>query len=128
MIDPILFFKFIKFCVVGCSGMVVDFGTTWLLKEKLKTNKYAANSCGFILAATSNYLLNRIWTFESDNEQIAVEYFSFFLIASIGLALNNLIVRLFNDKWRFNFYVSKLIAIGLVTLWNFIMNFLFTFA
>ncbi|OQC33736.1 MAG: GtrA-like protein [Bacteroidetes bacterium ADurb.Bin057] len=56
MIDKIFILKFIKFCVVGASGMVVDFGVTWILKEKLKVNKYIANSTGFILAATSNYV------------------------------------------------------------------------
>lgn len=128
MIDKILILKFIKYCVVGFSGMVVDFGATWLLKEKLKVNKYIANTCGFILASTSNYILNRVWTFESQSEEIATEYFSFFAIALIGLGINNLILWLLNDKLKWNFYLSKVFAIGVVTVWNFAMNFLFTFA
>ena len=52
-----MLWKFLKFCIVGSSGMIIDFGTTWLLKEKVKINKYLANSTGFILAATSNYLI-----------------------------------------------------------------------
>jgi putative flippase GtrA len=113
--------------VVGISGMVIDFGTTWLLKEKLNVNKYIANSCGFILAASSNYALNRIWTFESHSQRIASEYFSFVGISVIGLALNNLIIYIFSDKLKWNFYLSKFFAIGVVTLWNFGMNFIFTF-
>ncbi|MDR1886557.1 MAG: GtrA family protein [Prevotellaceae bacterium] len=119
--------KFLKFCAVGFSGMVIDFGTTWLLKEKLRVNKYVANSCGFILAASSNYMLNRIWTFESHRAQIVTEYFSFVGFAVFGLALNNLIVYIFSDKLKWNFYLAKVFAIGIVTLWNFGMNFLFTF-
>lgn len=124
----ILILKFIKYCVVGFSGMLVDFGITWLLKEKLQFNKYVANTIGFISAATSNYVLNRIWTFESQSNKIMTEYTSFFIIALVGLGLNNLILMLLNDKLKMNFYLSKLIAILIVTLWNFIMNFLFTFA
>jgi len=56
MIDKIFLLKFIKFCAVGFSGMVIDFGTTWLLKERARVNKYIANSAGFVLAATSNYI------------------------------------------------------------------------
>jgi putative flippase GtrA len=97
------------------------------LKEKLKVNKYIANSCGFILAASSNYLLNRIWTFESHNQRITSEYFSFVGIAVIGLVLNNLIVFLLSDKLKWNFYIAKVFAIGVVILWNFGMNFMFTF-
>jgi len=56
MIDKVILVKFLKFCLIGLSGMLIDFGTTWLLKEKLRINKYFANSTGFILAATSNYI------------------------------------------------------------------------
>ena len=127
MIDRIIIIKFLKFCVVGFSGMLIDFGTTWLLKEKARINKYIANSTGFILAATSNYIWNRIWTFGSKNEKIAVEYFSFILISVVGLGINNFVIYLLNDKFKLNFYLSKLIAIGVVTIWNFVMNFLITF-
>ena len=127
MIDRILLIKFLKFCAVGFSGMLIDFATTWVLKEKARINKYIANSTGFILAATSNYIWNRIWTFNSKNEEIAVEYFSFILISIAGLGINNLVIYLLNDKLKFNFYLSKLIAIGVVTIWNFTMNFILTF-
>lgn len=119
--------KFIKFCLVGFTGMIVDFGITWFLKEIIKLNKYIANSSGFIAAASSNYLLNRIWTFQSHNEHIATEYLSFFTIALLGLGLNNLIICFLSDKMKWNFYLSKIIAIGIVTLWNFGVNYFFTF-
>jgi putative flippase GtrA len=128
MIDNVLLFKFIKFCIVGFSGMVIDFGTTWLLKEKARLNKYIANSTGFILAATSNYIWNRFWTFHSENPSIATEYFSFILISLAGLGINNLILYLGTEKLKMNFYLSKLIATGFVTIWNFIMNYLITFS
>ena len=125
--NSLFLLKFIKFCAVGFSGMCIDFVATWLLKEKAKINPYIANSCGFILAASSNYLLNRLWTFASTNPQIAREYFSFFAIALLGLALNNLTIWILSKKYNLNFYLSKLIAIFLVTIWNFNMNLLFTF-
>lgn len=128
MIDKLVIFKLIKFCVVGFSGMILDFGITWLLKEKIKINKYIANSTGFVLAASSNYFFNRFWTFNSQNSQIVTEYLSFFGISIIGLLINNLIIYLLSDRIKLNFYVSKLIAIIIVTLWNFGMNYFFTFS
>ena len=122
-----LILKFIKYSIVGVSGVFCDFGATWLLKEKAHVNKYIANTFGFILAATSNYILNRVWTFASKNDKIIQEYIYFFTIALAGLALNNLILMILNDKLKLNFYLSKSIAIVIVTLWNFIMNYLFTF-
>ena len=122
-----MFLQFIKFCVVGGTGVVVDFGITFLFKEKLKLNKYLANSLGFMAAASTNYLLNRWWTFRSHDPEVAQQYVQFVGISAIGLILNNIIIYLLNDKARLNFYLSKLIAIGLVTLWNFFMNYYFTF-
>ncbi|MBG0858169.1 MAG: GtrA family protein [Bacteroidales bacterium] len=119
--------KFLKFCLIGFSGMIIDFGTTWLLKEKAGINKYIANSTGFILAATSNYFWNRVWTFHSENPRIATEYLLFILISVTGLGLNNLVIYILADRLRVNFYISKLVATGVVTLWNFTMNFLITF-
>jgi putative flippase GtrA len=128
MIDQLLLWKFLKFCIVGSSGMIIDFGTTWLLKEKVKINKYIANSTGFILAATSNYLLNRFWTFHPQNHQFVTAYISFILISVAGLVINNFVVFLLTEKVKLNFYLSKLISIGIVTVWNFSMNYLFTFS
>ena len=122
-----MFLQFIKFCVVGGTGVVVDFGITFLFKEKLKLNKYIANSLGFMAAASTNYLLNRWWTFRSHDPEVAQQYVQFVGISAIGLILNNIIIYLLNDKARLNFYLSKLIAIGLVTQWNFFMNYYFTF-
>lgn len=127
MIDSTLIVKFLKFCLVGFSGMVVDFGTTWLCKEKFGWNKYVSNSSGFILAATNNYLWNRLWTFQSTNTNIPVEYGKFFLISAIGLGINNLVVYLLHGKLKLNFYLAKIIAVAVVTIWNFAMNYLFTF-
>lgn len=122
-----LIIKFLKFGIVGLSGTAIDFLFTWICKEKLKWNKFISNSIGFSIAATSNYILNRIWTFESNNPEVSREYLSFFFISSIGLALNNLFVFLFNEKLKFNFYLSKAFAITLVAICNFIPNYLFTF-
>ena len=119
--------RFLKFCLVGGSGVVVDFGITYLAKEFLKLNKYVANSLGFICAATSNYILNRTWTFGSSDPDIAMQYFRFFGFSLIGLAINNLVIYLLHGRVKWNFYIVKLIATCVVTFWNFSMNYIFTF-
>jgi len=123
-----VFFKFIKFGIVGFSGLVLDFGTTWISKERLKIQKYIANAMGFTLAATSNYYLNRVWTFKSENPEIAIEFSQFLIVSLIGLAINTLILWLIVTKLKFNFYLSKVFAIMVVMLWNFFANLYFTFA
>lgn len=81
------YLKFLKFGVVGFSGLLIDFGVTYLFKEVFKVQKYLANAIGFMMAASSNYFFNRIWTFKSTNPNIAFEYSEFIVISFIGLGL-----------------------------------------
>jgi len=119
--------KFLKFAAVGMSGLIVDYAFTYIFKEFFKVQKYISNSIGFTIAASTNYILNRIWTFESENPDIAVEYTEFLVISLIGLGLNNLILWLIVSRFKINFYVAKFFAICVVTLWNFLANFFITF-
>jgi putative flippase GtrA len=119
--------QFLKFCVVGASGTIIDFGLTYIFKEKLRANKYISNSIGFISAATSNYILNRVWSFENHNPAIGEQYMLFMAISLLGLGINNGVIFLSTKKFHPNFYVAKIVATGVVTLWNFAMNYLFTF-
>lgn len=125
--DKIVLLKFLKFGVVGFSGLFVDFGITYFLKEKLKVEKFISNSIGFCIAASSNYILNRTWTFNSTNPKVMLEFSEFFIISLFGLGLNLLILWILTSKFKWNFYLSKLFAILFVTLWNFGANMLYTF-
>ncbi|MBN3035904.1 MAG: GtrA family protein [Bacteroidales bacterium] len=120
--------KFIKFAAVGFSGLFVDFGITFLCKEKIRIQKYLSNAIGFTSAATTNYLLNRVWTFQSHDPRIMLEYSQFLIISLIGLGINTLVLWILNSRFHIHFYLSKLLAIGVVTLWNFLANYFITFA
>ncbi|MBP5205669.1 MAG: GtrA family protein [Bacteroidales bacterium] len=113
---------------MGLFGAFVNFGVTFVCKEWIKLNKYLSNILGFVFAATTNYILNRLWTFQSDNPQIGTEYAKYFFIAIIGLGIDTLTVYLLNGKLKWNFYLSKVFAVGASTLWNFFGNLLITCA
>lgn len=127
MIDKPFILKFLKFGIVGASGVIVDFGFTYLCKEIIKIPKYISNAIGFTIAASSNYILNRVWTFRSHNPEIGIEYGKFIFISLIGLGINTLILWILVSKYKRNFYLSKLFAIACVTVWNFFANMAFTF-
>jgi putative flippase GtrA len=127
-----LVLKFLKFGVVGASGMAVHGGLLFLLKEVVNLNPFVANTIGFIAAASSNYFLNRIWTFRSKEKQVGVEYVKFIIVSVIGLGINTGSLWLLNTllpqwaaDWRF--YILWVVAVGITTLWNFFGNLLFTF-
>lgn len=124
--------KFIKFGIVGFSGMFVHGGVLYLFKDVIGWPILISNTLGFILAASWNYFFNRIWTFHSKEKQVGVEYLKFIVVSLVGLGVNNgtlwAMGRLlpdWNADWRF--YILWIVAVGVTTLWNFFGNLLFTF-
>jgi len=120
--------KVIRFGLIGISGMVIDYGSTYLCKEIVGMDKYVSNLIGFTLAATSNYFLNRNIVFKNEARNHTRQYLGFVGISSVGLLLNSFIIWLMSDYWfDFNFYISKTIATGVVFFWNFSMNYFLNF-
>lgn len=125
--------KFLKFGVVGFSGMIVDYGFFYVFKEIVGLPVLISNMLSFTIAASSNYFFNRIWTFRSQNKKIGKEYLSFFVISLIGLGINTLTLficdKFLLTGWdsKLRIYVLKLIAIAVTTIWNFFGNLLYTF-
>ena len=122
------FSKGLKFVMVGCLGLCIDFSITWLCKEKLNWNKFLANSLGFSFAVVQNFFLNRIWTFKNNDEHIALQFSKYLFVAITGLILNNLFLYIFikYTKGR-NFYTCKIMVTGIVFIWNFLANSLYIF-
>ncbi|MEP6595324.1 MAG: GtrA family protein [Ginsengibacter sp.] len=117
--------KVLKFGLVGCTGLMIDFALTFLLKEKLHINKYLANAVGFTCAVVSNFILNTYWTF---NDYFTSQKFFLFAIISLsGLLLNSSVIMILVKKLHANFYVAKAIAVFVVFLWNFLLNNYITF-
>ena len=118
--------KLIKYGIIGSTSFIIDFSVTYYLKEILLLDKMLANSCGFCMGACQNFLFNKFWSFKSDNN-IYREFIVFIMIAVVGLTLNSLIILFFNGVLNLNFYLCKIIAVGMVFFWNFSMNYKFNF-
>ncbi len=125
--------QFIKFGIVGLLGTIIDLGVYNLLVFKFNFNIYTSRIISFTLAATANYILNRIWTFRSKEKKIAKQYIQFFFISIIGLGLNliimkslqNIVSGIEEELLRIN--IPVVIAITIVLFWNFLANRYWTF-
>lgn len=116
-----------KYGIVGISGIFIDFGITWFLKEKIRSNKYLANASGFSVAVISNFLLNKYWTFQNHSPNQGWQFLLFLLIAVVGLLLNFILIKFIHGKKKVPFYTAKILAIGIVFCWNYCANTLITF-
>lgn len=116
-----------RFAIVGLSGIMVDLFVTWYFKEIKLTSYLLANALGFCFACTSNYILNRIYTFDNRDSRILRQFSMFILFSLVGLLINSMIVYILGERFKMNFYLSKVCAIGLVFCWNLTISRLVTF-
>jgi putative flippase GtrA len=147
--------RFFKFSVVGTIGAVVDFGTFNLLVGVLGLWPVAASVCSFLAAITSNFTWNRFWTYpDSRSKRIHHQVLQFGLVNLIGLAIRTPVFALAQRpaarvaesmllRWGAAIGATPLaslgpaaigrnlalaLAVGLVLLWNFAVNRLWTYS
>ncbi len=79
----------------------------------------------------SNFFLNESWTFRSfgrdvvSGSNLLLRLLRFQVICGAGIALAMVLLNLFYRYLGVNLYAANLLAILLVTFWNFWMNALF---
>ena len=61
------FRKFIRFCIVGLSGVIVNLGTLTLLVHLLHVNTLLSGAIAIEVSIASNFFLNHTYTFHSGN-------------------------------------------------------------
>lgn len=77
--------EFIKFGMVGVSGMAVDLLLVTFFKEFFSYDVRFCSILAFPFAVTSNYILNCLWTFKGNQTINIISYVKFFFTNIIGL-------------------------------------------
>ncbi|HVZ08121.1 GtrA family protein [Rhodopila sp.] len=79
--------EFFRFGIVGAIGFAIDTATVYSLRGSL--GLYGAGAAAYLTAATSNWLLNRVWTFRGRGSGPAHRQWLKFLLANlVGFVLN----------------------------------------
>lgn len=79
--------SFIRFGIVGATGFVWDSCTVYALRHV--TNLYVAGTCGFLVAATLNWVSHRFWTFRAAEHAPAhVQWAKFLMTNALGFIFN----------------------------------------
>jgi len=122
--------RFLRFGLVGLSGVVVDMVILYLLHTTFGFPLTRSKIVAAEIAILNNFLWNDAWTFADVSlrqrgwSARLKRFLKFNLICLGGLILNVLVLNLvynliFGQRWA---YLANLIAIGLVTIWNFWLN------
>jgi putative flippase GtrA len=79
--------RFIRFAVVGLLGLCWDTGTVYALRGI--AGLYVAGTVAFVVAASANWVVNRIWTFRGHNHAAPhVQWAKFLAANAIGFVFN----------------------------------------
>ena len=120
-----------KFFLVGASGVVINYTISSMLTNGALTNLWYlyASMIGILCSVTSNFLLNKSWTFEDKDfswRHTLKQYGLFFGISSGGIILQLVLVILFVTL-GLQYERSLFLAIMAASIGNFLLNSKFTF-
>jgi dolichol-phosphate mannosyltransferase len=129
----VLFFsKAARFYTVGASGLLINYSISSSLANGLfaDISYMHATLIGIICSMTSNFLLNKRWTFEDKNfllKRTLKQYGMFTGFSSFGAALQLLLVYLLTGASGFNYEISLFTAVAIASVSNFLLNKRWTF-
>lgn len=122
--------RFLRFGLVGFSGVFVDMAVLYLLSDPttlawpLTRSKIIAGE----IAILNNFFWNDAWTFadvsarQQEWHQRLKRFMKFNAICLAGLVLNVLVLNLVFNFLIPNRYIANFIAIAVATIWNFWIN------
>lgn len=117
--------EFVKFCLVGTSGFLVDTFILVFLVEFFLLDPRLAAVAGFSAAVSWNFFFDRKWTFRRVISDLSLLTFSkFFTVCSFGLVVRVGIMHLLIEHCAmgsgFRYLLASFIGILAATLINFL--------
>jgi putative flippase GtrA len=119
--------QFLMFAGIGAIGTVGHYTTLIVLVQFWMVDPVVASSFGFVVGAITNYILNYHFTFQSDKRH-SEALTKFLIVATIGAGINGFIMYIGVENTDINYLIVQISATGIVLLWSFIVNKLWTFA
>ena len=117
-----------RFALVGTTGVGVNTGVLWLLKEGAGFPLAAASALAIEAALWNNFLLNDAWTFHKERQRRPwwTRVLAFHVAAAAAAALNLSLLLLLVAWPGLNYLVANLIAIAAAMSTNYGLNALWT--
>ena len=122
---PANWIQLAKFCTVGVSGYAINL-SVYAALVFAGVHYLPAACCSFLVAVTSNYTWNRLWTFRHQRGHVGVQGLRFLAVSSVALGANLAFLTTL-VAIGLSELPAQAVAIVLVTPWNFVANKLWSF-
>lgn len=112
---------FFKYCLIGVTGVFLDFAVFYLLNKKLGIYYQIANIISVSSGITNNFFLNAYFNFKI-TDHLFKRFLHFFAIGLFGLLLSALLLYIMIEKFHFEVLITKIIVIFIVAVVQFLLN------
>ena len=119
------FNQLVKYVLIGILGLVVDFGTYWILTD-ININVEIANMLSSTCGIINNFFWNSYTNFKVHNRMF-LRFISYFLVGQITTVFTTISLFIFATKLGFSHLIVKVIATIVATLIQFVLNKFVTF-
>ena len=120
-----------RFYTVGASGFIVNYVISLLFAGGVSDLWYLhANVLGIIASITTNFILNKTWTFGDRDFRIkktVSQYGKFALFSSLGALVQLGVVFFLVDKNEVSYPIALILAVITAAFGNFVLNKKWTF-
>jgi dolichol-phosphate mannosyltransferase len=130
------FLRFVRFGLVGGSGVLVNQAVLYLLHDpqRLALPLLPSAAASAQVAMINNFVWNEFWTFADRvggragaNGRLA-RFLKFEVICLVGLAISLGVLNLCTSQLHMHYLIGNLVAIGVSTAWNFLLNLRFNWS
>ena len=116
--------EFIKFCIVGVSGVLVNMGLLIILTRPFEIALEYASPIAIEISIISNFVLNNVWTFRarSIKSTLRKRFIRFHIVAFSAGIVNYIILLSLHYGMGLMDIVANLIGIAAATIVNYVLN------
>lgn len=113
--------EFVRFCIVGGVGFVINFIVLTLLHKVLHTPLFVAQVVGAEIALFSNFILHDRWTYRSRNSKkpISTLLIQFHVVSWPAILGSALMVSLGVRLLHLSDIVALILSSAIALIWNF---------
>jgi dolichol-phosphate mannosyltransferase len=127
-----------RFYTVAASGLLINYLISFMLADNVANSVKSlsnlwylqATLIGIIISITSNFFLNKIWTFEDRDLSVVKtlkQYCSFAGISAVAAAIQLLLLYLLVVEYGLQYRISLILAIAIASISTFLLNKKWTF-
>lgn len=118
MLKNIFSKQYLKYCIVGTIGGIIELVLFYFLDDRIQINYLIANVITFVVTVTILYFLNKKFVYKAENKD-NVGFIMFFISRIAGLVIDSIVLTVCLKIFMFPSLISKFISSSSTTYINY---------